>query len=68
VRGRGLATTLLTAALSWAWEVGYTTCAVEWLTANPLSSRFWPQRGFVPAVTRFDHRVDPRVAWAQPAP
>jgi GNAT superfamily N-acetyltransferase len=65
-RGRGVATALLETAMTWARGAGYTSCTVDWFTANPLSSRYWPGRGFVPFATRLERRVDPRVAWAKP--
>jgi GNAT superfamily N-acetyltransferase len=67
-RGRGVATALLQATLGWARDTGYAACTVEWFTANPLSSRFWPRRGFVPFTARLERRVDPRVAWAKAGP
>jgi GNAT superfamily N-acetyltransferase len=64
-RGRGIATALLDVALAWARGAGYSACVVDWFTTNPLSSRFWPRRGFVPFASRLERRVDPRIAWAK---
>jgi hypothetical protein len=48
-----------------AGEASYAACVVDWFTTNPLSSRFWPRRGFVPFAARLERRIDPRVAWAR---
>jgi GNAT superfamily N-acetyltransferase len=64
-RGRGIATALVESTLAWAREAGYAACIVDWFTTNPLSSRFWPRRGFVPFAARLERRIDPRVAWAR---
>jgi GNAT superfamily N-acetyltransferase len=40
-RRRGVATTLLNAALEWARSSGYQRCAVDFESANLLASRFW---------------------------
>ena len=64
-RGRGIATALVESTLAWAREAGYAACVVDWFTTNPLSSHFWPRRGFVPFAARLERRIDPRVAWAR---
>jgi GNAT superfamily N-acetyltransferase len=51
-RGLGVGTALTDAALSWAYEHGYRTCATDWRSANLVSSRFWERRGFVPTAYR----------------
>jgi len=64
-RGQGLGTSLVEDGLAWARESGYRACVVGWYTAGALASRFWPNRGFAPATTRLERRVDERVAWAK---
>ena len=51
-RGLGVGTALTDAALGWAYEHGYRTCATDWRSANLVSSRFWERRGFVPTAYR----------------
>ncbi len=46
VRGQGVGVALVDGAFAWARERGYTTMVVDWRSANLLSSRFWPRRGF----------------------
>jgi ribosomal protein S18 acetylase RimI-like enzyme len=65
LRGRGVGISLTQAGLADAAARGYTACVADWRVTNLLSSRFWPRRGFRPAVYRLVHRVDPRIAWAQ---
>ena len=64
-RGQGLGTGLVEHGLAWARASGYRACVVGWYTAGALASRFWPNRGFAPATTRLERRVDERVAWAK---
>jgi GNAT superfamily N-acetyltransferase len=45
-RGLGVGKTLTETALAWAYEEGYRTCVTDWRSANLLSARFWPSRGF----------------------
>ena len=59
-RGQGVGVALVERGLAWAREAGYATCVVDWFTANPLSSRFWPRRGFVPFAGQLARRIDPR--------
>jgi GNAT superfamily N-acetyltransferase len=65
LRGRGVGSALTQAGLADATARGYTSCNVDWRVTNLKSSRFWPWRGFQPAVYRLVRRVDPRTAWAQ---
>jgi ribosomal protein S18 acetylase RimI-like enzyme len=64
-RGRGIGSALTWRGLAHASEQGYAVCVVDWRVTNLLSSRFWPRRGFRPAVLRLVRRVDPRIVWAQ---
>jgi GNAT superfamily N-acetyltransferase len=63
-RGKGIGSALVERGLAWAREAGYSVCLVDWYTANPLSSRFWPRRGFVPFAGQLARRIDPRVPHA----
>jgi len=65
LRGRGVGSALTQVGLTDAAARGYTACVVDWRVTNLMSSRFWPRRGFQPAVYRLVRRVDPRIAWAQ---
>lgn len=65
LRGRGVGSALTQAGLTDAAARGYTACVVDWRVTNLMSSRFWPRRGFQPAVYRLVRRVDPRIVWAQ---
>jgi GNAT superfamily N-acetyltransferase len=64
-RGRGVGSALTRVGLTDAAARGYTACVVDWRVTNLMSSRFWPRRGFQPAVYRLVRRVDPRIVWAQ---
>ena len=67
-RGQGIGTALTRHALSRAKAAGYDYCLTDWRTTNPLSSRFWPQMGFVPVVYRLTRHIDERIAWAAAVP
>ena len=56
-RGLGVGTALTDAALGWAYEHGYRTCATDWRSANLVSSRFWERRGFEPIAYRLFRRI-----------
>jgi GNAT superfamily N-acetyltransferase len=58
-RGAGVGLALTEHALHWAHEQGFKTCTTDWRTANLLSSRFWPRRGFVPTAYRLVRDVTP---------
>jgi GNAT superfamily N-acetyltransferase len=47
-RGRGAATAMLDAGLTYYAAIGFTTCAVDFESFNPEASAFWP-RYFTPA-------------------
>jgi GNAT superfamily N-acetyltransferase len=64
-RGRGIGTALTKHVLVQARAAGYRFCETDWRSTNLLSSRFWPRRGFRPAVYRLVRRVDARIAWAR---
>jgi GNAT superfamily N-acetyltransferase len=48
VRGRGVGTALVNAALNWARSHGYQWVSVDFEPANPLSRPFWLGSGFGP--------------------
>jgi len=58
-RGIGAGLALTEAALGWAHEQDFRRCTTDWRTANPLASRFWPSRGFVPTSFRLHRLVRP---------
>jgi GNAT superfamily N-acetyltransferase len=58
-RGTGVGVALTEHALHWAHTRGFRTCTTDWRSANLLSSRFWPRRGFVPTAYRFFRLVTP---------
>ena len=58
-RGRGLGRALTARAVREALNMGYSSCFTDWRTANPLSSAFWPARGFKPFLYRLTRRLDP---------
>ncbi|WP_432036017.1 N-acetyltransferase family protein [Streptomyces cucumeris] len=60
-RGSGIGTRLSRWALADAAHRGFTVCASDWRAANPLSSVFWPRRGFRPAAYRLHRVLDPRL-------
>ena len=45
-RESGVGLALTAQAFAWARERGYPTMVIDWRTANPMASRFWPPRGF----------------------
>jgi ribosomal protein S18 acetylase RimI-like enzyme len=59
-RGAGVGTALLAHALTHARAAGYDWLRLTWMTANPLSSRFWSGHGFRPIMYRLVRRVDER--------
>jgi GNAT superfamily N-acetyltransferase len=59
-RGVGVGTALLAHAIEWARANGYDWLRLTWMTANPLSSRFWSGHGFRPIMYRLVRRVDER--------
>ena len=63
-RGMGIGTWLTHNGLAEARRTGFRTCETDWRSTNLLSSRFWPRRGFRPAVYRLVRRLDERIAWA----
>lgn len=48
VRGRGVGTALVEAAVAWSAEHGHDAVSVDFQPPNPLSRRFWLSSGFVP--------------------
>jgi len=51
-RGLGVGKAMTEIALAWAYEQGYGMCVTDWRSANLLSARFWPNRGFRPMAYR----------------
>jgi len=64
-RGIGIGATLLNHALERAAEEGYTRCAVDFESGNPLAARFWMQR-FEPVCYSLVRVIDERVAKGKP--
>ncbi|MEU8825564.1 GNAT family N-acetyltransferase [Streptomyces sp. NPDC048636] len=67
-RRSGAATRLTRWALADAARRGFTVCASDWRAANPLSSVFWPRRGFRPAAYRLHRILDPRLTGPEHVP
>jgi GNAT superfamily N-acetyltransferase len=57
VRGSGVGLALTQHVLTWAHEHGYQSMTIDWRSANLLSSRFWPRRGFRPQYLRLYRAV-----------
>jgi GNAT superfamily N-acetyltransferase len=57
VRGSGVGLALTQHVLTWAHEHGYQSMTTDWRSANLLSSRFWPRRGFRPQYLRLYRAV-----------
>jgi GNAT superfamily N-acetyltransferase len=57
VRGSGAGVALYAHASRWAQEQGYRSMTIDWRSANLLSSRFWPKRGFRLQYLRLYRRV-----------
>jgi GNAT superfamily N-acetyltransferase len=51
-RGSGVNLALLGHALTWAHEQGFRSMTTDWRSANLLSARHWPARGFRPTFYR----------------
>lgn len=64
-QGQGTGTLLTRYGLAQARQTGYSFCETDWRSANLQSARFWPHRGFHPAVYRLARRIDPRIGWAR---
>jgi len=58
-RGAGVGRALTARGVSEARNAGYSVCFTDWRTTNPLSSAFWPARGFKPFLYRLVRRIDP---------
>jgi GNAT superfamily N-acetyltransferase len=59
-RGRGVGLALTAAGVAAAQDAGYAVCFTDWRTTNPLSSSFWPARGFAPYLYRLVRRLPPQ--------
>lgn len=59
-RGTGVGSALTAEAAAEARRAGYTACFTDWRTTNPLSSAFWPARGFTPYLYRLVRRLAPQ--------
>lgn len=68
VRGQGVTTALIGAAMAWARERGLRHCILNFKPANLLGRRFWLGRGFRPVGYALSRTVDERITWAQGAP
>lgn len=64
-RGRGVNRALMAAGLAGAREHGAHAVVTDWRTANLLSSRHWPRRGFRTIAYRLHRTIDSRIAWAR---
>ena len=42
-RGRGTTRALMSRAMAWAREEGYTSCITDWRVTNLTAGRVWPQ-------------------------
>ncbi|MDP2792030.1 MAG: GNAT family N-acetyltransferase [Rectinemataceae bacterium] len=58
-RGTGVGRALTARGVAEARNRGYSVCFIDWRTTNPLSSAFWPARGFKPFEYRLVRRIDP---------
>jgi GNAT superfamily N-acetyltransferase len=56
-RGEGVGVALSDHACRWAADAGYRSIAIDWRSANLLSSRFWPSRGFRATFHRMHRTV-----------
>jgi GNAT superfamily N-acetyltransferase len=56
-RGRGAGSALLGAALRWAAAAGFDGCSLDYESANPEASRFWPAAGFAAVLHSLARRV-----------
>ena len=63
-RGLGLGVALHEQIMDEARAAGYRYAETDWRSANLLSSRFWPRRGYRPVFYRLVRRLDQRIAWA----
>jgi GNAT superfamily N-acetyltransferase len=62
-RGTGIGAALVRHTLSWAREVDYDTCTVEWVTSS-RAAHFWRGQGFQPLLCWMNRTVDSRAVWA----
>ncbi len=58
-RGTGVGRLLTAHGVSEARKAGFAWCFTDWRTTNPLSSSFWPARGFQPFLYRLTRRLSP---------
>lgn len=58
LRGGGVASALLAAAVDWASEAGFVRCAVDHESANREAGRFWA-RHFTPVAVSLGRRLPP---------
>ena len=56
-RGTGVGRALTARGVSEARAAGYSACFADWRTTNPLSSAFWPARGFRTFLYRLVRRI-----------
>jgi GNAT superfamily N-acetyltransferase len=65
VRSGGVGEALLSRALTWAKEQGFTSVSLHYFSANPAGGPFWRKHGFEAASYGMQRIVDERIAWAR---
>lgn len=63
-RNQGIGSFLTEKGLTHAKKNGIKYCITDWRITNLLSSKYWPQKGFLPFAYRLTRKVDPRIIWA----
>lgn len=64
-RGRGATRAMMSHALAWARNEGYTTSITDWRVTNLTAGRVWPHLGYQTVAYRLTRRIDERMAWAR---
>jgi GNAT superfamily N-acetyltransferase len=64
LRSRGIGRALLDHGLAWARGEGYTSCAVDFESANIIGMDFWRRSGFRAVDYAVGRHIDERIAWA----
>jgi GNAT superfamily N-acetyltransferase len=64
-RGGRIGEALLSKALAWCKENGYTHCGLHYFSGNPVGGPFWRKHGFEAAQYGMQRIVDDRIAWAR---
>jgi GNAT superfamily N-acetyltransferase len=68
VRGGGVGTAMLRAAMAWAAGAGHELCTLHWASGNYSGVPFWREHGFVPVQHAMERRIDERALWARGNP